>query len=114
MRGSGRGANSNRCRPTVYPSFLVGSREFPDRIASAHALGHLVAHGDLVWGVKQVEQQAHYFAAAFLMPARDIAHELPARPDWPRLVDLKRKWQVSLGALLMRARALGRMSKTST
>lgn len=60
--------------------------------------------------MKEVEQQAHYFAAAFLMPARDIIDELPVRADWPRLFDLKRKWQVSLGALLMRARALDRMS----
>jgi Zn-dependent peptidase ImmA (M78 family)/transcriptional regulator with XRE-family HTH domain len=80
------------------------------RFDAAHELGHLVAHGDQVWGVKEVEQQAHYFAAAFLMPARDIADELPTRADWPRLFDLKRKWQVSLAALLMRARALGRMS----
>ena len=82
------------------------------RFDAAHELGHLVAHGDQVWGVKQVEQQAHYFAAAFLMPAIDIAHELPARADWPKLFDLKRKWQVSLGALLMRARNLGRMSES--
>lgn len=80
------------------------------RFDAAHELGHLVAHGDQVWGVKEVEQQAHYFAAAFLMPARDIADELPARADWPRLFNLLRKWQVSLAALLMRARALGRMS----
>lgn len=82
------------------------------RFDAAHELGHLVAHGDQVWGVKEVERQAHYFAAEFLMPATDIAHELPERADWPRLFDLKRKWQVSLGALLMRARALGRMSES--
>ena len=80
------------------------------RFDAAHELGHLVAHGDQVWGVKDVEQQAHYFAAEFLMPASDIADELPARADWPKLFDLKPKWQVSLGALLMRARALDRMS----
>lgn len=82
------------------------------RFDAAHELGHLIAHGDQVWGIKEVEQQAHYFAAEFLMPASDIAHELPARADWPKLFDLKRKWQVSLGALLMRARALGRMSES--
>jgi Zn-dependent peptidase ImmA (M78 family) len=82
------------------------------RFDAAHELGHLVAHGEHVWGVKQVEQQAHSFAAAFLMPADDIMHELPTRADWPRLFDLKRKWQVSLGALLMRARNLGRMSES--
>jgi Zn-dependent peptidase ImmA (M78 family)/transcriptional regulator with XRE-family HTH domain len=82
------------------------------RFDAAHELGHLVAHGDLVWGVKEVEQQAHFFAAAFLMPEDDIAQELPTRADWPELFELKRKWQVSLGALLMRARTLGRMSES--
>lgn len=81
------------------------------RFDAAHELGHLVAHGDQVWGVREVEQQAHYFAAEFLMPAADIARELPTQADWPRLFDLKREWQVSLGALLMRARTLGRMSE---
>ena len=82
------------------------------RFDAAHELGHLVAHGNQVWGVKEVEQQADYFAAAFLMPADDIGRELPAGADWPLLFDLKRKWQVPLGALLMRARSLGQMSET--
>jgi Zn-dependent peptidase ImmA (M78 family)/transcriptional regulator with XRE-family HTH domain len=82
------------------------------RFDAAHDLGHLVMHGDQIWGVRQVEHQAHSFAAAFLMPADDIAQELPTRADWPTLFDLKRKWQVSLGALLMRARTLGRMSES--
>jgi len=83
------------------------------RFDAAHELGHLVAHGDQVWGVKEVEQQAHQFAAAFLMPKQDIADALPTRADWPVLFDLKRQWQVSLAALLMRARNLGRMSETN-
>lgn len=81
------------------------------RFDGAHELGHLVLHGENVWGVKEVEQQAHAFAAAFLMPASDICDELPARADWPVLFELKKKWQVSLAALLMRARTLGRMSE---
>jgi Zn-dependent peptidase ImmA (M78 family) len=40
----------------------------------------------------------------------DIEEQLPERADWPRLIYLKRHWQVSLAALLMRARVLGRMS----
>jgi Zn-dependent peptidase ImmA (M78 family)/transcriptional regulator with XRE-family HTH domain len=80
------------------------------RFDGAHELGHLVVHGDQVWGVKEVEDQAHAFAAAFLMPAEDIHDELPARADWPVLFQLKQKWQVSLAALLMRARTLERMS----
>jgi Zn-dependent peptidase ImmA (M78 family)/transcriptional regulator with XRE-family HTH domain len=83
------------------------------RFDVSHELGHLALHGERVWGMKEVEDQAHAFAAAFLMPAQDIYDELPQRADWPSLFDLKRKWQVSLAALLMRAKTLGRMSEPS-
>jgi Zn-dependent peptidase ImmA (M78 family)/transcriptional regulator with XRE-family HTH domain len=83
------------------------------RFDGSHELGHLVLHGERVWGMKEVENQAHAFAAAFLMPAADIYGELPRYADWPALFDLKRRWQVSLAALLMRARTLGRMSDSS-
>jgi len=43
------------------------------RFDGAHELGHLVVHGDQIWGVKEVEHRAHAFAAAFLMPAEDPA-----------------------------------------
>jgi Zn-dependent peptidase ImmA (M78 family)/transcriptional regulator with XRE-family HTH domain len=76
------------------------------RFDAAHELGHLVAHRDLVWGVQEVENQAHAFAAALLMPADDIRPQLPSRVDWPTLFELKKQWQVSLAALLMRARTL--------
>ena len=41
-------------------------------ITLLHELGHLVAHKERVWGLKAVEVQAHWFAAAFLMPREDI------------------------------------------
>src|ERR1022692_2960901 len=69
------------------------------RFDGSHEFGHLVLHGERVWGMKQVEDQAHAFAAAFLMPALDIYHELPPNADWPVLFDLKHRWQVSLAAL---------------
>ena len=80
------------------------------RFDAAHELGHLVMHGEQVWGIPQVEKQAHSFAAAFLMQRDDIYYELPERADWPLLFELKRNWQVSLAALLMRAKTRGRMS----
>jgi Zn-dependent peptidase ImmA (M78 family) len=83
------------------------------RFDAAHELGHLVMHGDEVWGLPEVEKQAHMFAAALLMPRADIYAELPDRADWPTLFDLKRRWQVSLAALLMRARSLGRMTESA-
>ena len=80
------------------------------RFDAAHELGHLVMHGDQVWGLREVETQAHWFAAAFLMPAPDIHDELPTKVDWPRLFELKKRWQVSLAALLLRAKSLGRIN----
>jgi Zn-dependent peptidase ImmA (M78 family) len=44
------------------------------------------------------------------MAAGDIRDELPERADWAVLFQLKQEWQVSMAALLMRARTLGRMS----
>jgi Zn-dependent peptidase ImmA (M78 family)/transcriptional regulator with XRE-family HTH domain len=81
------------------------------RFDAAHEFGHLVLHGEHVWGVKEVEQQAHWFAAAFLMPAKEIEPLLPTSPDWACLFALKAEWEVSLAALLMRARTLGRMTE---
>ena len=80
------------------------------RFDAAHELGHLVVHGEHLWGIKEVERQAHMFAAAFLMPADDIRDELPARADWPTLFELKKRWQVSIAALLMRAKTLEQMT----
>ena len=81
------------------------------RFDGAHELGHLVIHGEQIWGVKQVETQAHQFAAEFLLPAEQIYDQLPTTADWPALFELKRYWQVSLAALLMRAKALERMTE---
>ena len=60
------------------------------RFDGAHELGHLAMHGEHVWGLKQVESQAHAFAAAFFMPDRDIREELPSYADWPTVFDLRR------------------------
>jgi Zn-dependent peptidase ImmA (M78 family)/transcriptional regulator with XRE-family HTH domain len=80
------------------------------RFDAAHELGHLVMHLAADSGDKRVEQQAHQFAAAFLMPAEDIRDELPAEPDLRHVYHLKGRWGVSMAALLMRARSLGVMS----
>jgi Zn-dependent peptidase ImmA (M78 family) len=68
-------------------------------------------HGDEDCGSKVVETQANWFAAAFLMPANEIRDELPSVADWDRLRELKRRWSVSLAALLLRARALDVMQE---
>lgn len=82
------------------------------RFNAAHQLGHLVMHDDAA-GVPEAERQANEFAAAFLMPERDVRRELPVRPDWRALSEMKARWGVSMAALLMRARTLGVMSEST-
>jgi Zn-dependent peptidase ImmA (M78 family) len=81
------------------------------RFDAAHELAHLVLHDDSVAGTSTAEKQANSFAASFLMPAAEIAHELPQVPDWDLFVELKIRWRVSIGALLYRARTLGVMDE---
>jgi Zn-dependent peptidase ImmA (M78 family)/transcriptional regulator with XRE-family HTH domain len=97
-----------------HPVVVLGSDKADrarSRFDGSHELGHLVMHGEQIWGMKEVETQAHQFAAAFLMPANEIRDQLPTTVDWQRLFVLKQHWQVSLAALLMRARTLGRMNE---
>jgi Zn-dependent peptidase ImmA (M78 family) len=54
-----------------------------------------------------IENHAHRFAAAFLMPAETIAKEFPHRMSWPEFIKLKERWRVSHQALFMRAKTLG-------
>lgn len=92
-------------RPIVTLGADKGQRD-RSRFDAAHELGHLIMHSPESAGDKLIEKQANQFAAAFLMPAKDIADELPSSSDWPHLMKLKNKWQVSIAALLVRAKTL--------
>jgi Zn-dependent peptidase ImmA (M78 family)/transcriptional regulator with XRE-family HTH domain len=99
-------------RPLVFLSSSVEDRA-RGRFEAAHELGHLLLHPDTEPGSKLVENQAHAFAAEFLMPRDEIIDRLPRRIDWPVLHDLKRHWGVSLRALVYRSKTLGRLSDAS-
>lgn len=79
------------------------------RFDASHEPGHLVMHGVGACGDKRAEAQAHAFAAEFLMPAEDIADELPRTLNWQRFLALKFEWRVSIQALVRRAHDLGRI-----
>ena len=81
------------------------------RFDIAHELGHLVMHdADTAHG-KQAEADANQFAAAFLMPEAEVAAYVPPNPTIGMLIDLKKRWGVSLAALTHRCHQLGIMSK---
>ena len=83
------------------------------RLDAAHELGHLVMHHDAEPDSRTVEQQAFTFAVAFLMPRESALKELPRGLDWRRYADLKRRWGISMKALVRYSKDLGLMSEAS-
>lgn len=99
-------------RPMVFLSTDkdVASRR---RFDAAHELAHLVAHRGCEAGTQTLEDVANRFASALLLPAAPFRAECPARLSWPLLRDLKRRWGVSLQALVRRAFDLGIYSEAT-
>lgn len=82
------------------------------RFDIAHECGHLVLHNGVTTGDTETETQANRFANAFLLPRGAFLREFgPSftsyRINWRTLVSLKRKWKVSLSAIIRRAYDLG-------
>lgn len=86
-------------------SSLLGDRQ---RFSLAFELGHLIMHTFCVVPHKRdINHEANIFAAELLMPAKDILKDFKDGITLPLLGELKRKWKVSMIALLYRADDLG-------
>lgn len=97
---------------SLYCIALNSSAAFPPdrkRFTLAHELGHLILHRDEFADEdgKRQEDEANSFASEFLMPAEDVAEDFTEPLTFARLRELKAKWKVSMGALVMRAKSLG-------
>lgn len=90
------------------PIVLLGSHAPGDRLrfTVAHELGHAVLHEV---PSAESETEADIFASEFLMPESDIRDDL-RDVSLSTLATLKRKWGVSIAALMRRARDLGAIS----
>jgi Zn-dependent peptidase ImmA (M78 family)/transcriptional regulator with XRE-family HTH domain len=80
------------------------------RFDAAHELGHIVLHSRLKPDLltrpaefKLIEDQAHRFAGAFLLPSSAFTEEFFAA-SLDAFRPLKLKWKVSIGVLIKRAR----------
>lgn len=83
------------------------------RFDVAHELAHLILHRNVERGLlthpalfKLIEEQAHRFAAAFLLPATTFASELNYI-SLDHLRVLKRRWKVAISMMLVRCQHLG-------
>lgn len=102
--------------PEKVPYFLL-NREVESavrlRLNLAHELGHMFLHRYMDKTLVErtgemfdlIESQAFYFAGAFLMPMASIKPDL-LLINFDRLKLVKRKWKVSIAAILMRAKNL--------
>ncbi len=80
---------------------LLGDRL---RFSLAYELGHLVMHAYLNTDFdRDTNHEANLFAAEFLMPEKDIRPDFNGDITVAKLAELKRKWKVSMVALLYRA-----------
>ena len=81
----------------------------------AHELGHIILHE---WSedeeaisreeFKQKEKEANEFASAFLLPEIEFAKDVALDPqNLDYYIQLKRKWRVSISAMLHRSCSLG-------
>ena len=88
-----------------FNSSLLGDRQ---RFSLAYELGQLIMHTFCIVGLdRDVSHEANAFAAEFLMPEKDIRKDFDNGITIPLLGELKRKWKVSMIALLYRADDLG-------
>jgi Zn-dependent peptidase ImmA (M78 family) len=87
------------------------------RLTLAHELGHLIMHR-YIQESHDIEKEAFAFAAEFLMPTNDIMQDLryinTIKLNIEMLLRLKRKWKVSMNALLKRAEDLNVLTKNQT
>jgi len=84
---------------------LLGDRQ---RFSLAFELGHLIMHTFTpVPHQRNINHEANEFAAELLMPAKEIVKDFKQDITLPLLGELKRKWKVSMIALLYRADDLG-------
>ena len=93
------------------PVILIGDHVPADRqrFTVAHELGHAVMHETEAGKEQEVEADA--FAAEFLAPRSEIAKEWPSYASLDALVLLKRRWGISLSALIRRGKDIGRLTE---
>ncbi|MFM2224255.1 MAG: hypothetical protein RJA07_457 [Bacteroidota bacterium] len=84
---------------------LLGDRQ---RFSLAYELGHIIMHLHTSPSLdRDVSHEANLFAAEFLMPEKEIKPDFKDGVTLAKLGELKKKWKVSMQALLYRADNLG-------
>lgn len=89
------------------------------RFDIAHELGHLILHKNVKLNeftganLKILEDQANYFAGAFMLPASTFTKDF-SYPSLDTFRMLKEKWKMSIGAMIKRIENLHILDKSQT
>lgn len=91
------------------------------QFSAAHELGHIIMHDaflelDYLSREEQrnIENEAHKFASAFLLPQNAFTKDIKAYPtNLNYYIQLKKKWRTSISAMLVRANNLGVLTYSS-
>jgi Zn-dependent peptidase ImmA (M78 family)/DNA-binding XRE family transcriptional regulator len=94
------------------PVISIGPSSSGDRLrlSMAHEIGHLILHSAPT-AMAQAEKEAYRFGAELLAPKDAISGDLSGVLTIEKLGVLKRKWGISMAALLYRAKELHLVSK---
>lgn len=108
----------NTINGVSYPIVVLGDdKEAAVRrqFSAAHELGHIIMHGEIgdinemtKEEYKLMENQANEFAAELLLPRETFWEDLIQYPNKLEFyIELKKKWRVSISAMIIRAFRLG-------
>jgi Zn-dependent peptidase ImmA (M78 family) len=97
-----------RGRPIIVRSMNKDSTSRA-RFDLAHECGHFVMHDGIVTGEPDTESEANQFASAFLLPRAAFIREFPKgnKIEWRQIFEMKKRWGVSIQAIVRRAYDLG-------
>ncbi|WP_210211253.1 ImmA/IrrE family metallo-endopeptidase [Agrobacterium sp. FDAARGOS_525] len=91
-------------RPFVFLSTVKTAEH--GRFDAAHELGHLVLHRHGGPSGRRAEEEANRFASSFLMPSADVIARLPRIHTLNQIVEAKKRWAVSVMAMIYRLHTL--------
>lgn len=91
------------------------------QFSAAHELAHIIIHDGFMnldeltnEEIRNMENEAHTFAAAFLLPKNAFIKDICAYPtNLDYYKQLKKKWRTSISAILVRANHLGVLNYNS-
>lgn len=92
------------------PPIIFVNKNMPGdrlRFTLAHELGHIIMH---CVPTPTMEEEANKFASEFLMPEKEIKSYL-SKLSLQKLANLKRRWKVSMAALIMRATTISAITQ---